>query len=121
MPGPKLKGVGAETGSADFAYYIWVDQANTLGLGKNMVIVTGTDSDSLLVFNPTSERWTIIRVPYPLGFFTRGLDGRIDDANAGWKGRGLWINYSVDPTRFIEKTHIPYINHVQLRPDPLAH
>jgi streptogramin lyase len=121
MPGPKLKGTGPETGAADFAYYLWVDQFDVLGLGKNMVIVTGTNSDSLLAFNSSSEKWTVIRMPYPLGFFTRGMDGRIDDPNAGWKGRGLWVNYSMDPTRFIEKTRMPYINHVQLRPDPLAH
>jgi hypothetical protein len=24
--------------------------------------------------------------PYPLGFYSRGMDGRIDDPNAGWKG-----------------------------------
>ena len=121
MPGPKLKGTGAETGAADFAYYIWVDQFDVLGLGKNTVIVTGTNSDSLLAFDAATEKFTIIRMPYPLGFFTRGMDGRIDDPNAGWKGRGLWVNYSMDPTRLIERTRIPYINHVQLRPDPLAH
>jgi hypothetical protein len=90
-------------------------------MGKNIVIVTGTNSDSLLAFNSATEKWTIIRVPYPMGFFTRGMDGRIDDPNAGWKGRGLWVTYSIDPTRFIENTRIPYVNHVQLRPDPLAH
>jgi hypothetical protein len=31
-------------------------------------------------------------VPYPLGFYAKGLDGRIDDPNAGWKGRGLWTS-----------------------------
>jgi hypothetical protein len=25
----------------------------------------------------------MMRVPYPLGFFAKGLDGRIDDPNAG--------------------------------------
>ena len=37
-----------------------------------------------------------LRVPYPLGFYSRGLDGRIDDPNAGWKGRGLWANYGTN-------------------------
>ena len=32
----------------------------------------------------------LLRVPYPMGFYAKGLDGRIDDPNAGWKGRGLW-------------------------------
>ena len=31
----------------------------------------------------------VLRVPYPLGFYAKGFDGRIDDPNAGWKGRGL--------------------------------
>ena len=32
----------------------------------------------------------MLRVPYPMGFYAKGLDGRIDDPNGGWKGRGLW-------------------------------
>jgi hypothetical protein len=31
-----------------------------------------------------------MRVPYPLDFYTRNVDFRIDDPKAGWKGRGLW-------------------------------
>lgn len=118
-PGPKIKGTGKETGSADFHYYIWADQFNALGLGKDMVIVNGTNSDSLLAFNPTTEQFTIIRVPSPVGLFTRGLDGRIDDANAGWKGRGLWMSNNTDGLMHTEKRR-GYISHVQFRPDPLA-
>ncbi len=33
----------------------------------------------------------MIRVPYPMGFYTRSLDGRIDDPNGGWKGRGIVV------------------------------
>ena len=118
-PGPKMKGTGKEIGSADFHYYIWVDQFNTLGLGKDMVIVTGTNSDSLLVFNPSTERFTIIRTPYPRGMFTRGLDGRIDDPNAGWKGRGLWVSNNTDGLLHTEKKR-GFISHVQFRESPLA-
>ena len=32
----------------------------------------------------------MLRVPYPLSYYTKGLDARIDDPKAGWKGRGLW-------------------------------
>jgi hypothetical protein len=32
----------------------------------------------------------VLRIPYPLGFDAKGLVGRIDEPNAGWKGRGLW-------------------------------
>jgi streptogramin lyase len=118
-PGPKMKGTGKEIGSADFHYYIWVDQFNTLGLGKDMVIVNGTNSDSLLVFNPATERFTIIRIPYPRGMFTRGLDGRIDDPNAGWKGRGLWVSNNTDGLLHTEKKR-GFISHVQFRESPLA-
>jgi len=31
-----------------------------------------------------------LRVPYPRVFFTKNVDGRIDDPKADWKGRGLW-------------------------------
>jgi hypothetical protein len=34
----------------------------------------------------------IMKVPYPTGFYAKGLDGRIDDPDAGWKGRGLWTS-----------------------------
>jgi len=27
---------------------------------------------------------------YPSGFFPKNVDGRIDDPNAGWKGKALW-------------------------------
>jgi hypothetical protein len=30
----------------------------------------------------------VLRVPYPLSFYAKGLDGRIDDPNAGWDGAG---------------------------------
>jgi streptogramin lyase len=118
-PGPKIKTTGKETGSADFHYYIWVDQFNTLGLGQDMVVVNGSNSDSLLIFNPATERFTTIRIPFPLGLFARGLDGRIDDANAGWKGRGLWVSNNIDPLTFSENK-MGVVNQIQVRPDPLA-
>ena len=34
-------------------------------------------------------KWVVRRVLYPTGFYTKWLDGPIDDPNAGWKGRGL--------------------------------
>ena len=36
----------------------------------------------------------MLRVPYPIGFYAKGLDGRIDDPKAGWKGKGLWSTIS---------------------------
>ena len=118
-PGPKIRGTDEATGSADFHYYIWVDQFDAFGLGADMVILTGTNSDSLLVFDPATEAFTKLRIPYPLGTFTRGLDGRIDDPDAGWKGRGLWVSNNTDGLVHTEN-RMGYISHIQLRPDPLA-
>jgi hypothetical protein len=116
-----MKGV-TDDGSADFEYYNWVDQYNTLGMGENIPIVTGTSSDSLQAFDPKTKKWTILRVPYPMGFFVRGMDGRIDNANGGWKGRGIYATYGEDMTWHIEggagqKTKLVKF---QLRPSPLA-
>ncbi|MEQ8861697.1 MAG: hypothetical protein RIC56_23900 [Pseudomonadales bacterium] len=120
-PGPVMKtpdGGDTELG-ADFHYYLFVDQFDTLGLGENVVVLNGTGSDSLLAFDQQTEQFTVIRIPYPLNAFTRGLDGRIDDAKAGWKGRGLWFTNGGDP---IHHSEVPksYVGKVQLRPDPMA-
>ena len=39
-------------------------------------------------------KWVFLHVPYPMSFYPKNLDGRIDDANGGWKGRGIWSVYS---------------------------
>jgi len=121
-PGPQMKGV-SDPGSADYHYYNWVDQFDTLGLGPNVPMATGSGSDSVLALLPDTSEWVVLRVPYPLGFFARGLDGRIDDPEAGWKGRGLWANYGSNLNWHIEggKGSLSSIIHFQLRPDPLAH
>lgn len=120
-PGPLAQtdpGKGNQT-NADFHYYLWVDQFDTLGMGEDTVILNGTGSDSLLAFDQETEKFTTIRVPYPMNLFTRGLDGRIDDPDAGWKGRGLWFDNGLDP---LIHSEVPqsYIAQVQMRPDPLA-
>ena len=120
-PGPQMRSGDApeQRQSADFHYYLWVDLFGTLGMGDNLVILNGTGSDSLLAFDPESEAFTVIRVPYPLNTFTRLLDGRIDDADAGWKGRALWFNNALDPVLHSEHPS-SYVGKVQMRPDPLA-
>ena len=120
-PGPQMKGVTA-AGSADFHYYNWVDQFDTLGLGANVPIANGTSSDALLALLPDSGEWVTLRVPYPLGFYTRGLDGRIDDREAGWKGRGVWASYDSVTNWHNEggKGMTSEIVRFQIRPHPLA-
>ncbi len=116
-PGPKAQ--GAEDMSADFHYYLFVDQKNTLGMGEDVVVMNGTGSDSLLAFDPKTEKYTVIRIPHPLNVFTRGLDGRIDDPDTGWKGRGLWFTNGLDPLIHSEVQR-SFVAKVQMRPDPLA-
>ncbi len=121
MPGPKMRNVETPVG-ADFHYYSWVDQYDTLGMGANTPIANGSTSDSLLALDPETEEWVVLRVPYPMAFYSRGLDGRIDDPDAGWKGRGLWANYGSNyiwHTEGGKGTHSKIV-HFQLRPDPLA-
>jgi hypothetical protein len=88
-------------------------------MGKDTVIVNGTGSDSLLAFDQRTGKFTVIRTPYPLNVFTRGLDGRIDDPNGGWKGRGLWFDNGTDPVLHSEVQQ-SFVAHVQLRPNPSA-
>ncbi len=121
-PGPGVKALGTDPAfdnSADMHYYVWVDKFDTLGMGKDAVVLCGTNSDSLLVFDQKTKQYTKIRIPYPLNAYMRGLDGRIDDPKAGWKGRGLWMNEGLDPVLHNEVQH-GWVGHIQMRPDPLA-
>ena len=90
FPGPQFKSV-TDPGSAEASYYTWVDQHNTLGLGPDVPVATGNANESLLAL--VGGTFVTLRVPYPMGFFAKGLDGRIDDPNAGWKGRGVWTTF----------------------------
>jgi hypothetical protein len=118
-PVPQLQNV-TSPGSGEGSYYTWVDQFNTLGLGANVPINTGNQSEGLLVLK--DGEWVVLRVPYPMGFYTKWLDGRIDDPTAGWKGRGLWASISTRAPFHMEggKGRVSKAIHFQLRPDPLA-
>jgi hypothetical protein len=119
FPGPKMAN-DAGTGSAEASYYTWVDQFDTFGLGKDVPIATGNANESLLAL--VNSQWVNLRVPYPLGFYTKWMDGRIDDPNAGWKGKGLWATVSTRAPFHMEggKGTTSKVIHFQLRPDPLA-
>ncbi len=118
-PVPQMKGVTG-SGSAEASYYTWVDQFDSFGLGRNVPINTGNGAEGLLVLKDGA--WVVLRVPYPLGFFTKWLDGRIDDPAAGWKGRGLWTTVSTRAPFHMEggKGTTSKVVKFQLRPDPLA-
>ena len=57
-----------------------------------MPINTGNAAEGLLALK--DGKFVTLRVPYPLGFYTKWMDGRIDDPDAGWKGRGIWTTVS---------------------------
>jgi hypothetical protein len=117
-PGPGFEGIGDN--SAESSYYTWVDQHNTFGLGDDVPMSTGNLNDGLIAFK--DGRMILLRVPYPLGFYAKGFDGRIDDPKAGWKGRGLWAANGDRTPWLVEggKGTRPLAAHFQLRPSPLA-
>ena len=60
--------------------------------------------------------------PYTLSFYATGIDGRIDDPNARWKGRGVWTT-SGDRAPWLKeggKGTVSIALHFQFRPNPLA-
>jgi hypothetical protein len=119
-PGPKFKGTDI---GADYHYYNWVDRYNTLGLGNNTPMTDGTGSDSLLALNPSTGKYLTLRVPYPMGFYQRSMDGRIDNPTTGWKGRAVYADYGPNAAWHIEPvgtTAKGSLVKFQIRPDPLA-
>lgn len=116
-PGPGFAGIGEN--SAESSYYTWVDQHDTLGLGADVPMSTTNLNDGLVAFK--DGRMILLRVPYPLGYYAKGFDGRIDDPAAGWRGRGLWTTNGDRAPWLIEggKGTKPLTAHIQLRRHPL--
>jgi hypothetical protein len=117
-PGPGFAGLGDN--SAEASYYTWVDQHNAVGLGNDVPISTGNLNDGFDAL--VNGKMIVLRIPYPIGFYAKGLDARIDDPNAGWKGRGLW-SAEGDRTPWLKeggKGERPIVVHIQVRPNPLA-
>jgi hypothetical protein len=118
-PGPGFAGIGDN--SAEASYYSWVDQHNAVGLGKDVPISTGNENDGFVAL--VDGKMVVLRIPYPMGFYAKGLDARIDDPRTGWKGRGLWSSEG-DRTPWLKeggKGMTPMAVHIQVRPNPLAH
>jgi len=47
-------------------------------------LATGNLSEGLLVLD--NGKFLTLRVPYPMGYYAKGLDGRIDNPNGGLEG-----------------------------------
>jgi hypothetical protein len=106
--------------SVESSYYTWVDQHNSLGLGEDVPMATGNLFDGVHAL--VDGEFVTLRIPYPMGFYTKGFEGRIDDPAAGWKGRGIWVPEG-DRTPWLKeggKGQKPIVVHFQVRPDPLA-
>jgi len=98
------------------------------GVSSKYVQALETDDNGVVkatirgISTAVDGKFVTLRIPYPLGFYTKGFEGRIDDARAGWKGRGLWVP-SGDRTPWLKeggKGTKPLVVHFQMRPDPLA-
>jgi hypothetical protein len=119
FPGPNYKGA-LENGSGDSAYYNFVDRFDMLGVGKDVPLATGNLSEGLLVL--VDGKFLTLRVPYPMGYYAKGLDGRIDNPSGGWKGKGIYTPISTRAPFHMEggKGTPPKLVKFQMRPDPLA-
>ena len=119
LPGPQLKDVH-DPGSAEASYYTWIDRFDVFGLGRNVPIAMGNLNSS--IFALVDGRFINISLPYPMGFFAKNVDARIDDPNVGWKGRAVWSTYGTRTMFHLEggTANQPKAVKIQLRPDPLA-
>ena len=119
FPGPQLQGV-TDNGSAESSYYIWIDWYDTFGLGRNIPIAMGNLNSGILAL--VDGKFVELTVPYPMGFFAKNVDGRIDDPNAGWKGKALWSTNGQRTMFHLEggKNNRPRAVKFQMRPNPLA-
>jgi hypothetical protein len=119
LPSPKVAGTSA---TSDFVYSEWPDYANVMGLGKDTHFFPAINSDSVLALKDGTDKLLTFRVPYPMGFYTRGMDFRIDDPKAGWKGREMTSTYASSTLWHQEggEGENSKLVTFQLRPDPLA-
>ena len=112
---------------ANESYLAHMDFHDTLGLGDDAPIYGSVNTDAMEVFALDLGQYVTLRVPYPLGFFPRSGNGRVDDPDAGWKGKGYWASFSTYATWHIEGGRgeggpgvLPKVVKFQVRPHPLA-
>jgi streptogramin lyase len=79
-------------GAVDYHYNLFVDRTGNAGT-KDRVYISGTESDSIIAFDPDTQQFTVYRVP-TLGFFVREFEA--------FDG-GVWTVYSSDPAKHVEK------------------
>ena len=89
-------------------------------MGKDVSLVTGNESEALLAL--VDGKFLTLRVPYPMGFFAKGMDGRIDNPNGGWKGKAIYTSLSTRAPFHGEggKGETSKLVKVQVRPTSLS-
>lgn len=121
LPVPKL---GDTFATSDMAYSHWGDYSNVMGLGKDAHFFPLVNSNEIVALPEGSRDWVRFTVPYPLGFYTRGLDFRMESPNADWRGKGMYATVTSRALTHQEGglDHPGQQEYVfQMRPDPLAH
>ena len=108
--------------NSDESYLTQIDHHDVLGFGPETPVYGVVNTDSLEVFVPSTGEFVTLRVPYPMGFFSRSSVGRIDDPTTGWKGKGLWSSYSNYAAWHLEggPGTLQKAIKFQVRPHPLA-
>ena len=108
--------------NSDESYLTQIDHHDVLGFGEETPVYGVVNTDSLEVFVPSTGEFVTLRIPYPMGFFSRSSVGRIDDPTTGWKGKGLWSSYSNYAAWHLEggPGTLQKAIKFQVRPHPLA-
>jgi hypothetical protein len=107
---------------ANESYLSHMDYHDVLSLGKDAPMYGSVNTDAFEVLSPKTKQFVTLRIPYPMGFYPKSANGRIDDPKAGWKGKGLWTDYATYTGWHVEggKGVLPKVVKLQMRPDPLA-
>jgi len=118
-PGPQFKGV-TEPGSAEHAYYVWVDRYNTLGLGPNVPIAMTNGGEALMALvngNSSASAFHILwgsSARMSMDALTiRTPDGKGKDCGQRWE-------HAPCSTTKAARVRGRKFYKVQVRPDPLA-
>ena len=116
----ELQGRGRFSAAPTRRYYDFVDRFDMLGVGKDVPLATGNESEGLLAL--VDGKFLTLRVPYPMGFFAKGMDGRIDNPNAGWKGKAIYTTLATRAPFHVEggKGTTSKLVKFQVRPTPLV-
>jgi hypothetical protein len=119
LPSPK---VGNTSATSDFVYSEWNDFHGVMGLGKDAKFFPAINSDSVVALRNGDDKFVTFRVPYPMGFYTRGVDFRIDDAKGDWKAKTMHATFASATPWHQEDGEGSYSKIVtfQMRPNPLA-